>query len=616
MAKTKSYHYSVVDVFTSDALEGNPLAVFPDASDIDEVTMQKIARELNLAETAFVLPARRDNCAARVRIFTPAKEMVFAGHPTIGTAFVLQQRNRLPRDGRTFLLEEAVGPIPLRMDPGERPLIWLRMPLINEGRHFDPALCAKALGLELQDLLPVRPKLLSAGNPTLVIGVKDEETVDRAWIDLAGLRSLNDTAEEPFCVYLFTPTADGAYSRMFAPEYGIAEDPATGSSIGPLAIFMMRHNLISNTAGTRFISEQGTKMGRRSLLHVEICGTGGADGIYAGGHVTPIVEAVMTLGITESKSLIAQSNSCHTKGGSMKSLLRRCIAITGCCVAMIASSTQKASASAPEPLRLQVFIGEVDSYDVTSTLIYGKTESILVDGQFRISEATKLADQIAATGTHLKAIIITHPDEDHYFGTAILHQRFPDTPIYMTAAALDEFHRTSARYLAAIKAKAPTETPDSVPTPEVLPTTIFAVDGEAVDVIKDVQGDVLKTTNTFVWIPSLRAVIAGDIVFNGVYAWLTASTVETRRAWHESLQLIAALRPQVVIAGHKKDRSFPDSLQAVTTMEKYLNDFDAGIKTSSTADELVAMMKKKYPDWTQDLLLVASAKAAMATVHK
>jgi hypothetical protein len=82
------------------------------------------------------------------------------------------------------------------------------------------------------------------------------------------------------------------------------------------------------------------------------------------------------------------------------------------------------------------------------------------------------------------------------------------------------------------------------------------------------------------------------------------------------LQLIAALHPQVVIAGHKKDKSLPDSLQAVTTMEKYLNDFDAGIKTSSNADELVATMKKKYPDWTQDLLLVASAKAAMATVHK
>jgi glyoxylase-like metal-dependent hydrolase (beta-lactamase superfamily II) len=301
----------------------------------------------------------------------------------------------------------------------------------------------------------------------------------------------------------------------------------------------------------------------------------------------------------------------------MGSLFRRCIAIASCMAALIAGATNTAFAATPENLHLQVFIGEADSWDVTSTLIYGKTESILVDSQFRISQATKLADQIAATGTHLKAIIITHPDYDHYIGTAVLHERFPDAPIYMTAAALEEFNRTSATYLAGKKATAQAETPDSLPTPQVLPTTIFTVDGEPVEVIKDFQGDVLKATNTFVWIPSLRAVVAGDIVFNGVYAWLADSTVETRRTWHDSLQLIAALNPRVVIAGHKKDKSFPDTMQAVTTMEKYLSDFDAGIKASSNADDLVATMKKKYPDWAQDKLLVASAKAAMASAaHK
>jgi trans-2,3-dihydro-3-hydroxyanthranilate isomerase len=296
MSEAKSYRYSVVDVFTADALEGNSLAVFPDASDLDAVTMQKIARELNLTETAFVLPTTREDCVARVRIFSPAKELPFAGHPTVGTAFVLLQKEILLRGSNEFMLEEQVGPVSLRIELGQRPLIWLRMPPIREGRNFDSAQCAKALGLEPQELLPVRPKLLNAGNPTLLVAVKNKVAVDRAWMDASGLQALKDAGDEPFCVYLFTPTDNGAYSRMFAPEYGIPEDPATGSSIGPLAIFMMRHNLISNAAGTRFISEQGTKMGRRSLLHVEICGTEGADGIYVGGHVTPIVEAVMTLG--------------------------------------------------------------------------------------------------------------------------------------------------------------------------------------------------------------------------------------------------------------------------------------------------------------------------------
>jgi trans-2,3-dihydro-3-hydroxyanthranilate isomerase len=296
MAQVKSYRYTVVDVFTTEPLAGNPLAVFPDVDDIDERTMQKIARELNLAETAFVLPARRKECAARVRIFTPAKEMAFAGHPTIGTAFVLLNEETISRRNKTFILEEEIGLVPLRIEGEGRPLIWLRMPPVREVRCYDSSLCAGALGLERQDLLPMEPQLLSASNPTVIVAAKDEAAVDRAWLDLAGLKTLKGTESEPFCVFLFAPTPDGAYSRMFAPEYGIPEDPASGSCIGPLAVFMMRHGLISRAGGTRFVSEQGTKMGRRSLLHVDVQGKEAADGIYVGGHVTPIVEAVMTLG--------------------------------------------------------------------------------------------------------------------------------------------------------------------------------------------------------------------------------------------------------------------------------------------------------------------------------
>lgn len=295
MSKADSYLYVVVDVFTQESLAGNPLAVFPDASAIDESTMQKIARELNLAETVFVLPPARKDCAARVRIFTPAKEMAFAGHPTIGTAFVLCQRGIVPQASNAFTLEERVGPVPLRIERGPRPLIWLRMPPVHERRCFDRSFCAKVLGLEPKDLLPIKPQLLSAGNPTVVVAAKNKTAVDRAWLDLAGLKTLKDPNDEPFCVFLFAPTSEGAYSRMFAPEYGIAEDPASGSCIGPLAVFMMRHGLISNACITRLLSEQGTKMGRRSLLHVEIQRKEGGDEIYVGGYVTPIIEAVMTL---------------------------------------------------------------------------------------------------------------------------------------------------------------------------------------------------------------------------------------------------------------------------------------------------------------------------------
>ena len=147
----KSYRYKVVDVFTTEVLEGNALAVFPDASDLDATTMQKIAREFNLAETAFVLPATRKDCAATLRIFTPAKERVFAGHPTVGSAFVLLEEGIVPKNSSAFVVEEKIGPVPIRIDSGARPMIWLRTPPIREGRCYDSALCAAALGLEPQD---------------------------------------------------------------------------------------------------------------------------------------------------------------------------------------------------------------------------------------------------------------------------------------------------------------------------------------------------------------------------------------------------------------------------------------------------------------------------------
>ena len=193
----KSYRYKVVDVFTTEVLEGNALAVFPDASDLDATTMQKIARELNLAETVFVLPATRKDCAATLRIFTPAKEMPFAGHPTVGGAFVLLQEGIVPKDSSAFVVEEQIGPVPIRIGGGPRPMIWLRTPPIREGRCYDSALCAAALGLEPQDLLHIEPQLLNAGNPTVIVAAQDKAAVDRAWLDLVGLKLSREGRASP-----------------------------------------------------------------------------------------------------------------------------------------------------------------------------------------------------------------------------------------------------------------------------------------------------------------------------------------------------------------------------------------------------------------------------------
>jgi len=296
MQEARAHDYRIVDVFTEKPLEGNALAVFPDASGIDEQTMQKIAKELNLAETAFVVPATRSDCVWRVRIFTPAREMAFAGHPTIGTRFVLMDQDLVSRASEQFLLEEMVGPVPVRVDKGPRPLIWLRTPPISDGITFGRGLCARVLGLESGDLLEIAPQLMSAGNPTLFIALKDKATVDRASFDSHGASLLKREGQPgAMCVFVFAATAEGAYSRMFAPEYGIPEDPATGSSTGPLALFMMRHGLIDEDGDTRFVSEQGTKMGRRSILHVHVLGRRGEQGIDIGGHVTPVARGSFIL---------------------------------------------------------------------------------------------------------------------------------------------------------------------------------------------------------------------------------------------------------------------------------------------------------------------------------
>jgi trans-2,3-dihydro-3-hydroxyanthranilate isomerase len=291
-----TYDYHLVDVFTQRALEGNALAVFTDATGMTDETMQAIAREMNLSETSFILPEASAPSHTRVRIFTPTYEMTFAGHPTIGTAYVMRRQGLVEPHVRTLTLAENVGRVEVRIDEGDDPRIWLTTPPIATVRRFDPADCARALTLQPDDLITGIPcELLSAGNPCIFVPLRDPATVDRAEVDANAYRDLVASREQTTCLFPFAPVARGAYARMFSPELGIVEDPATGSATGPLAAFMMRYGLVRSEDGTTFVSEQGTKMRRRSLLHVRIRGDGGSAGIDVGGHVTYVAHGRLTL---------------------------------------------------------------------------------------------------------------------------------------------------------------------------------------------------------------------------------------------------------------------------------------------------------------------------------
>ncbi len=291
----KNLRYRIVDVFTKEPLLGNPLAVFLDADGLDTATMQRIAKEMNLSETTFVTKSTMRDAAANVRIFTPGMEMTFAGHPTIGTSYVLISEGIIPSDCEAFALEEKVGLVPVRLDR-ETSMLWLTTPAITFGKTYDRGVCARTVGLDERDLIPgAQPRLVSAGNPNVYIPVVDKSAVDRAWTERATVAALHGSYDDPTCIFVFTPTPEGAYSRMFAPELGVVEDPATGSATGPLAAYMMQCGMVPHIDGTRFVSEQGTKMGRRSVLHVLVHGDYGSDGIEVGGNVTPLSECSMSL---------------------------------------------------------------------------------------------------------------------------------------------------------------------------------------------------------------------------------------------------------------------------------------------------------------------------------
>ncbi|HYP42047.1 MAG TPA: PhzF family phenazine biosynthesis protein [Chloroflexia bacterium] len=307
----RRYQFVQVDVFTDRPFAGNPLAVFPAGEGLSDAEMQAIAKEMNLSETTFVFPADKAEHAARVRIFTPAQELPFAGHPTIGTTFVLATKGLLAGASTEIVLEEGIGPVPVRMEgsvaaPG---FIWMQhgeasfgTPYLNRGEF------AQALGLREPDLLPGAPIISgSTGRPFLFVPLRDRATVDRAALDVPKLlRCFGDT--EPQGAFLFAPDQDNlqdfeglagkVYSRMFAPHTSsIPEDPATGGASGALGAYLVRYGLVKPQNGARelrIVSEQGTKMGRQSFIHIRMRGRDdGSYSIEIGGTVVPVAEGLM-----------------------------------------------------------------------------------------------------------------------------------------------------------------------------------------------------------------------------------------------------------------------------------------------------------------------------------
>jgi trans-2,3-dihydro-3-hydroxyanthranilate isomerase len=300
------FQFFTADVFTDRIFSGNPLAVFPDAAGLNSRQMQLAAREFNLSETAFVLPPEDPSHSFRVRFFTPAVELPFAGHPTIGTAFVLAAIGvlQLSEERTMIILEEGVGLVPVTIvrENGRAGFCQLSAAQLPMFGPIPPSnrLIAEVLSLTPDDLLgePFQPQAVSCGVPFLFIPLRDRAALARAKIERAiWEREFSHywaTELYPFC---FDPELEHSdvRARMFAPAMGIIEDPATGAAATALGGYLgslsePTHNRL------KWVVEQGFEMGRPSLLEIEVeKDEGGISAIRVGGRAVLVSEGWMEI---------------------------------------------------------------------------------------------------------------------------------------------------------------------------------------------------------------------------------------------------------------------------------------------------------------------------------
>ena len=278
------YRYLTADVFTDKPFGGNQLAVFPDAKGLDDERMFALAREFNFSETTFVFPPEKGG-TRKLRIWTPGGEVPFAGHPTVGTAHVLAEIGEIPLEGEStpIVFEEQVGPVPvtIRASAGKPVFAQLSVAKLPEIGPPVPTreTLASMLSLEPKDLVGghFAPQSISCGLPFLFVALKDRAAVKRSRMRVDQWeRTLGSAWASMIMVFSRDPEREGSdiRARMYAPGFGVPEDPATGSACAALGGYLAARD--TRQEGTlRWIVEQGFEMGRPSIIEVEVDKAGG-----------------------------------------------------------------------------------------------------------------------------------------------------------------------------------------------------------------------------------------------------------------------------------------------------------------------------------------------------
>jgi len=295
------YRYFTCDVFTDTRFGGNQLAVLPEADGLSDEQMQQIAREFNFSETTFVLPPEAGH-DRRVRIFTPPREAPFAGHPNIGTAFVLARMGVFGALDApiSVTFEEQAGPVPIAIHKLQGERIWCELTAprsLTLGKTVPAQSVASAVSLSADDIITTAhaPQMASVGLPFLIAELRDREALERARPDVSGLEGLVAEGIEQPDVHLYVRTCDGfdLRARMFSPMDGIPEDPATGSANCAL-VGLLSHLDEAASGAFSWRIAQGVEMGRPSVLEARTEKRDGAVvNVWIGGECVMVSEGLI-----------------------------------------------------------------------------------------------------------------------------------------------------------------------------------------------------------------------------------------------------------------------------------------------------------------------------------
>ena len=277
------FRYVIADVFTDRPLAGNQVAVYTDAREIPEDRLQDIAREMNFSETVFVLPKEGDG-HVRIRIFTPAVELPFAGHPTLGSAFVLAGPLQLTE----IKLETGAGVVPVQVEREGAKIVfgWMKQPVPTVEPCDREAELLEALGVERSEL-PV--EAYTNGPTHVLVRLSSKEQVAQLEPDISALGKLGAIG-----VYTFAGEGASWKARLFGPGLGVTEDPATGSAAGPLAVHLLRHGQSGSDAEIEIA--QGVEINRPSTLFARAAGTPERiDSVEVGGQAVVVASGELQL---------------------------------------------------------------------------------------------------------------------------------------------------------------------------------------------------------------------------------------------------------------------------------------------------------------------------------